>query len=130
MAQILLVAATLAQGSAAKKSADEEASNIRKQAGLQLEESRVEAERVGENFRKFQIKQKLSFLKSGVSLEGSPLLVLADTAEESKRQTDAILNRGTALAGLGRSRAKIAERGGRAKLLSSVFTAGGQSGLF
>lgn len=123
MGQNLAVFARLVQGVSAKKSAEEEAGAQKRQAGLQVEESEVFAEQTAEEFRKFKRKQKLLFLKSGIRLEGSPLLVLQETEAEGQRRVTAIRKRGRALGGLGRTRANILRRTGRSRLLSSFAQA-------
>ncbi len=118
------------QGIEALKAGREEESALKKQAGVAFEEGQAEGKRVQEESERLQTRQRLSFLKSGVSLQGSPLLAIARTEELGKAQADAIRNRGLAQSGLLRSKAKIAGRTGRAQFLgsaaqASATTAGG-----
>ncbi len=110
-------------GFEAQSAAKEEESAIRKQGGLALRESEQEAARVGEANTRFEQRQRLSFLKSGVRLEGTPLAVLAETRAKGARETSAIRERGVAQAGLLRTRAGIVRSVGRAKLLSTFGSA-------
>ena len=114
---ILAVTSLLAGGFMGKQAADAEAESQQIQAGIAQDEATREAGRVAVERRKFLKRQKLAFLKNGVTLEGSPLLVLQETEEESQKEVDALVRRGSALGFLGRSRARITRRKGRAALV-------------
>jgi len=100
-----------------QESFDEEAQAVQLQGQITLEESRVEAERVAEINRRFGEQQKVNFLKSGVTLAGSPLLVLEETARESAKEVAAIERRGLAQFGLASAKARILKKKGRARLI-------------
>lgn len=59
------------------------------------------------------IDQKLSFLKSGVTLQGSPLLVMQDTINKGKEDAKKILERSE-------RQAIVAIKGGRARFGAEV----------
>jgi len=118
---------TLLQGLSAKKSAKEEARDLRAQGALQLEESEAEALRIEEEGEQLEAKQKVGFLKSGVSLLGSPLLVLGKTFTGTQEQAAATRRRGRALSSLTVGKAKRVKRGGRAALLGSVAAASSEA---
>lgn len=106
-----------------KKAADAEADLQREQGVIASQEAQAESQRVANSRRKFRKKQKLAFLKNGVTLAGSPLLILEETIRESQAEVNAIARRGSAQAQLAFKRAAITENTGRAALLSGVFGA-------
>lgn len=115
---------TVVSGIQQRKAADAEADLIREQGRLTAQESREEAARIEKENRKFIARQKLAFLKNGVSLTGSPLLILSESTEESEKQVESVKDRGVAQQTLAQRRAKITEDRGRAALTGSVFRAG------
>jgi len=119
---------SVAGGLSARDSAKKEASAQEEQARLANAEARREADRTAKTNDVFRRRQKLAFLKSGVLLEGSPLLVLQETQEESQKEVDAIRARGNALEDLGKRRASVTRSEGRAKLIGSIGQAIGTIG--
>jgi len=65
-------------------------------------------------------RQKLAFLKSGVQLAGSPLLVLAEDRFRGKENVQAILSSG-------QRRAKAFQQQGKQALISSLVSAAGSA---
>ena len=106
------------QGYQAKKAGNAEARGIREQALLQQEETLREAGRVRNERRKFLAKQSLAFVKGGVSLEGSPLLILEETAIESAKEVAALKAQGASQLKFGVDRAERAKKAGRAKMFN------------
>ncbi len=105
------------------------------EAGLQLEQAQLaqseaaaEAQRIANQNRKFLRRQKLAFIKSGVTLEGSPLFVLETTLEEGQAEVDAEIRRGKARARLFTARAQQTIGAGRSSLLGTLFE--GTSSVF
>jgi len=90
------------------------------QANIAREESIAEAKKKGEEAEKFMESQELSYLKSGVMLEGSPLMVLADTSRKSLEEQRSIRRAGSA-------KAETLKRTGRAALISGLL--GGGAGI-
>jgi len=123
MSSYITGALQIMQGVSDFKAAKQEGKDLRRQGAVALRESEAEAERVGEQGRRFGQRQRLSFLKQGVRLECSPLLILAETAEKSAEEVAGIQRRGQAQAQLFRSRGQITERGGRSRLLGSFASA-------
>lgn len=87
------------------------------QAQLAVEEAQLEAIRVGQNAKAFRETQANQYSANGVLLEGSPLLVLAETEARATAEVNALMNRGKALSELIRKRSNIATLQGRAALL-------------
>ena len=102
-----------------KKAGDAEAKDIRRQAALAQEETNREAGRVKDERRKFLAKQGLAFVKGGVSLQGSPLLVLEETEIESAKEVAALKAQGASQFKFGVDKAERAKKTGRAKMFSS-----------
>lgn len=86
----------------------------RRQADIVDREGEIEAARLAEEGKKFGARQEMSYLKSGVLLEGSPLLVLADT--NRKNLEDQSNTRASASA-----RSSSLRRSGREAFVSSLF---------
>ena len=109
---------------------DEEASLIDRQAQLSLEEALTEAlhkKRDGEAFRS---QQALDYLGSGVTLEGTPLVVLEDTRKKVDEEANAIYNRGAAEYELGRRKAQLVRTQGRASVLGQQLDYSNKSMAF
>ena len=87
------------------------------QAKLAVDEAQAEAIRVGSDAKAFRENQANQYSASGVLLEGSPMLVLAETETKARAEVNALMNRGQALASLLRQRGNIAQLQGRAQLL-------------
>ena len=98
---------------------------LQEEQGRILQEEAVsEAQRVANDRRKFRKKQKVAFLKNGITLAGSPLLVIEETRRESQAEVDAIIRRGRAQVNLAFQQAALTRGGGRAALTSGIFDAG------
>ena len=98
-----------------------------KQAQRAQQETELQARAEARENIAFEKRQKLAFLKSGVSLEGSPLLVLAETRRRGSENVGAILE-------TGRTRAKGVAASGRQALIGGFSqglstAAGGFSGF-
>lgn len=91
----------LKAGLDAKKEAKRQAEINDKETKLKADMNAMEAE-------KFRARQRMQYLKSGVQLEGSPLLVLEESERLAQIEQQAILDSGTArsdsLKAQGRSR--------------------------
>lgn len=112
-------------GFAANRAAGAEADLQGEQASIAREESIANAERVAADRKDFLKRQKLAFIKSGVSLAGSPLLVLETTRSESQKEVDAIAKRGRAQETVLLKQASQTRSGGRAALIGGFGRAAG-----
>ncbi len=127
-------------GLSGKSEGVSEARDIEEQAALERFENLEEAKRQRAEDRKFLAKQSVMFVKGGVSLEGSPMLVLEETAFEKEKQFAAGKHRAEARFQFGLSKADRVREQGRAKLTGGLFGGlgsgtsmlmqGQQSGLF
>lgn len=104
--------------------ASSESSAMQQQGDLYLHEALLTADQTAEQGRQFQAEQKMNFVTSGVSLAGSPLIVLDDTSNKVRQEIEAIKARGQAQRDLSYARAAIAQREGRAGFLSGLVKTG------
>lgn len=131
---------SITSGITSDANARAEAANQESQAELAKLESDVEADRVAKENDKFKKRQKMLFIKSGISLVGSPLLILEETQRESEKEVSAIRAQGTARRALGFAEAQQVRNVGRAKLVGGFtqattgaltdFALGKQAGIF
>ena len=113
------------------------------QAALALSQASlrgVEAERVAQREAKFaqeealdtERRQKLAYMASGVTLEGSPLLVMEETRQRGIDNVDEILKSGQAASQAaameGRIQASTYKASGRQKFVSGITSAAGSFG--
>lgn len=127
--------ASSASGRAAQEAYNAEADLLEEQSAINSRETLREGQRRAEEIRRFREMQASKYNASGVLLEGTPLVVLADTAAKGAEEVAAILARGEAQASLARKQAnQLRNRGrnaliaarsqGRSALASSLFNIG------
>ncbi len=127
-------------GLSAQQAADDEARALAEQAALARQEALEEAERLDKEYTRFLARQSLMYLKGGVTLAGSPLLVLTETREERDERVQAQIDRANALYRSGMSASRRASRQGRDALIggvlgaatstASMYLAGRSAGVF
>jgi hypothetical protein len=131
-------AAAVKGGLEAKEASEEQAELATKQAGARAAETRRLKERQVKleqrEIEDIEKRQKLAFLASGVTLDGSPLLVMEETRRRGAENIEEIEKAGTAgeLAQIaeGRATAKAARASGRQALISGIASGARQvSGL-
>lgn len=110
-------------GISAGKAAKDEAHALEREAALRREEEIEEAARLEKEHKRFLSRQSVMFLKGGVTLSGSPLLVLEETREEKEKQVEAQKKRAEAVFQLGMTKAGRVAATGRAKLIGGLFSA-------
>lgn len=91
----------------------------RRQAEIAEQEGEAKAKLLAEEGKKFGAQQEMEYLKSGVLLTGSPLLVLAETSR--KNLEDQASTRAAAT-----ERGQSLRRQGRSAFLSSIYQGTGQ----
>ena len=134
------VGGKIISGFAAKQAAEDEVDRLEDQGALARLENEAEAERVGKQRERFIARQKLAFLKGGVTLEGSPLIILEESEEEAEKEVEALRKRGFALESFAQQQAAATRTSGTARLFGSLasaasagfggFATGKQLGLF
>ena len=106
--------ASLYSGFAANSAARQEASLERQQGDIAASEAQVNAKNEAFNQTQAVQNQRVAFLANGVTLEGSPSMVLEQSKEYGQSQVDAILRQGAAKKALAYSEATITQNKGRA----------------
>lgn len=119
-AGVLKIAGGVVQGLDARDAFKSEASAVEAQGRTQAEELRDQAEIMGVEGEKFKARQKMLFVKGGVSLEGSPLLILEETKRETAKQVLALNDRAAMVEAFTTDQARRLRRQGRGALLSSI----------
>lgn len=119
----LKAASSVFGGVSANKAAKREAELREQQGRLEFEEALEEADRVSTQVRKFRAEQSMAFIKSGVSLQGSPLLVTEETRQEGEKEVRSIRRRGRRQLDLSLQGANIVRSGGRAAFIEGIFGA-------
>ena len=120
-------------GIAANSAAQSEAALQRQQGDIAVAEAKTNAQNEAYNQTQAVQRQRLAFLGNGVSLEGSPALVLAKSKEYGQSQVDAILTQGANRQSLAYGEAAITANKGRTALIGGLLQAGSKgysSGLF
>lgn len=115
-------------GIQADKSAKQEASLQREQGDIALQEAQVNASNEAYNQTQAVQRQRLAFLSNGVSLEGSPSMVLEQSKQYGQQQVDSILRQGAARKTLADRSATITENKGRSALVGGYMSAAGTIG--
>lgn len=119
-AKTVATVAAVASGVAAKRAYDEESGLQKEQGDLQQKEADIEAIRLEREHKAQRSKVKMAFIKSGVTLEGSPLLLLEEQRKEDKKFESATRSRGVALRRLSRKKASISRKRGRSALIGGI----------
>jgi hypothetical protein len=112
------------QGVQENKAAKAEAELLEQQGRIEAAEAQAEAQRVADERRKFQKRQILAFLKNGVALSGSPLLVVEETIRKSQEEVNAIATAGRARTMLRFQQAALERARGRNALIGGFLGAG------
>lgn len=133
MVPLMVISAgtAIAGGLSKRAAANKEAQALEGQANLAQQEAESDARIHATQVRKFAANQKSAYLKNGVTLDGSPLLVLEDTRQVGQEEVNSMMRSGAAKAQLLRDRAQIQRNEGRASLIggfgdaaSTIFTYG------
>lgn len=103
--------------------AGDRASALRSQASLVRTETAAEIERYKISAARFKASQKMSYIKSGVQIEGSPLDVLDETARTASENISAIRAQGEAEATKLTSQARMVKSSARAALVGGLTKA-------
>lgn len=111
---------SIAGGISQSNAANQNAQIQEQQGNLALQESQINANNAAFNETQQVQNQRLAFLANGVSLEGSPSLVLAQSKQYAQTQVNSILNEGAAQYNLSQEQAAVTKNQGRAALISGL----------
>lgn len=117
--------ASVAGGVGGLNAANEEAQLQKQQGNIALQESQINANNEAYNQTEAVQKQRLAFLANGVSLEGSPSMVLAASKTYAQTQVNSILNQGAAQYNLAQEQAAITQNKGRSALIADIASSVG-----
>jgi len=114
----------------AARAAEFEAQQMEVNAQITADEAARDASKIADNARRFAGEQAVAYASSGVTLEGSPLLVLDETRRKAQEEVDATYRRGQQISSalkmqaqmtreFGAFQASTAQSKGRSALLGS-----------
>jgi len=129
IAVVAMAGSQIYSGMQADKAAKKQASAMEEQARIARQESEVSAGQKETERRKFLAEQRMAYLASGVSLEGTPLIVGDDTFKEFQIEIDAIRRSGIAQSSYLETEASTTRSTGRAQLVSGILGGVGTAAL-
>jgi hypothetical protein len=129
IAAVAIGAGQIYQGYQANQAAKAQASAIEKQAQIAREEAEFKAQQGETQRRKFLAEQRMAYLASGVSLEGTPLIIGEETWKEFTNEINAIRKSGAAQSEYLMTEAQTTRNTGRAQLIGSIFEGVGTAAL-
>jgi hypothetical protein len=103
----------------AQRAAEFEAAQLEVNAQIAAEEAARDADKIARDGRNFMAEQAVAYGASGVTLEGSPLLVLDDTRRKAQEEVDATYRRGQQVAAAMKTQAQITREFGMFKSTAS-----------
>lgn len=115
--------ASIGVGISTNEAAKSSASVAEAQGRLANLEAQTEADRTQREAEKFRARQKMLFVKSGVDLSGSPMLILEETRLEGEKQVSALRSRGRTLETFKRIEASQLRTAGRNAFVSGFVNA-------
>lgn len=115
--------ANIAEGFFGMQAADAQARGIRSQLSLMRAESEADIARYAESAQGLRAEQSVRYLKSGVTLEGSPLEILDETARVSAENISAMRAKTTADIRSAKGKALAIRNQGRAAMVGGVAKA-------
>lgn len=110
-------------GFSANRAYNTEANWTERQAGQALFEGQQSAQLKAEEVRSFQADQAVGYLSSGVTLEGSPALVLEQTRRRGQMEVDSIIRAANSRYGVMMAQAGQYRRAGRNALIGGFGNA-------
>lgn len=129
VAVVAMAAGSVYSGMEANKAAKAQASLIEDQAQLAKQEADRAADQKAVERRKFLAEQRMAYSASGISMEGTPLEVGADTWKEFQMEIDALRRSGAAQLAFGQREAETTRATGRAQLVSGILQGVGTAGM-
>lgn len=111
-------------GIQANRAYSTEAGMLQSQSNMALDQAAMEAQSKANDVRQFAADQQEQYSSSGVTLEGTPAQVLADTRKRGQQEVNAISKRGAFQAQLMRTQANQMKSQGRSALLGGIMKAG------
>lgn len=116
--------AGIGQGVAQMRAASDEANLLHQQADIALFEGERDAKQKAREVRQFAADQSSQYAASGVTLEGSPAQVLADTRRQGQQEVDALKKRAEMQAKLFNTQAARTKAAGRNAFFGAIASTG------
>ena len=104
-----------------------EAGLQRQQANIALQESQFAAQQKARSVTSFQAEQSNLYANSGITLEGSPAMVLEETRRLGQQEVDALWKSGYARHNMMMAQARQTQNVGRNALIGGFIKAGGSA---
>ena len=117
------VGTSLYSGAQANKAAKKQAALQEEQGQIQLQEALVEAAQIRQEGERTKQEQMMQYIGSGVEIQGTPLLVMAETTKLANTEAVATEKRGYAQGDLANAKAKITRSEGKAQMIASIGSA-------
>lgn len=114
----------LASGAASFGAGRSEAEALEAQGAIAREDARIAAIQKARDVTQFQAAQGQAYLASGVTLEGTPVIVMEETRRQGQQEVDALIKRGAAMQALYRSASRQTNKSGRGAFLEGILGAG------
>jgi hypothetical protein len=111
-------------GISSQQAAQTEAGMQIQQGNIQAQQAQTNANIMAYNVRQYQGNQEEQYLGSGVTMQGSPIIQLAQTHMLGQMQVDAILQQGQAQQKLAYENAQQTENSGRNAFIAGILGAG------
>ena len=111
------------QGYSAQQAAKHQAGLQEEQARIALAEANRAADQKSVEQRKFLAEQRMAYLASGVSLEGTPGIVGADTFDQFQQEINAMRKSGAQEFRFGMENARATKANGRAQMIAGMLGA-------
>lgn len=128
---------TIIGGIAEREAAETKANYILEEGQFAYESYIAEAARTRENANKYQANQTMKYVMSGVSIQGTPMLALQYTSQQSRLEVEALEVRAARTKRLAqlnasavRQEAKYSSYYRLGKSVTGMFDAIGRSGIF
>jgi hypothetical protein len=115
------VASTIYQGYAAKKAGDQQAALLNEQGLLSQTDFEKQAIIALDEGHRRQQQQAIDYISAGVEIQGTPLLLLAETAKKTVTQAEELRKTGKNSRAYYSKNARVALDEGRSALISSVI---------
>lgn len=117
----MLLAATAVQSIGSILGGIQAQKTAKENARIQMENAQAEAKNKAKEVERLRSLQQAQYGASGVTLDGTPLMVLDNTTKEGDEEVNDILRRGS-------NNAKVLRMEGRNAMMSGLFNAAGTAG--
>lgn len=120
-ATVVSATSSIIGGVSANQAAGSEAALQRQEGAIANQQAQTNATNEAFNQNVAVGRQQISFLANGVSLEGSPSIVVNESTKYGQSQVDSILRQGAASKALADAQATQTQNQGRAALLAGIM---------